>query len=760
MKSIFKFGAVAALTLFAASCAKEQIVSENETVETSFAVELPGGAMSTKGLSDASEINELVCQVFTINSDKSLNPITDLFKTVDVVDCKAKVSFSLVKGQKYTFAFWAQAAGTGYYDTTDLRAVKMNVANVKANDPKMDAYFGIKEGKIIGASSTSEPLTLYRAVGQVNFGAEDLDRADALEVVKSKITLTDVPTVFNAAAGNKDNAYSKPAEVLFAVNPVVDERLLVSDKEYNYLATCYVFAPKDQILTDAEAVFYLSNGKDRSAKAPNAPIKRNARTNILGNLLTVNTDWNITIDSKFQGGDFIYDAVSANLEKGGNVTLENNYSVASKSVGVVVPLGVTSTLNLNGKRFANENGSTANKAALQVRGNLTIDGDGEVYCEGGAVNNAIIVEQGGKLVISGGTYNVGKASNNGTSNATIYVQGPDTYGRTGTVKIYGGTFSAEEGSDGTTPFVLNQSDDITDQCIFVYGGTFIGFNPGDNTADGPHTNYLADGYRSVETTVDGKQAWTVEAMPATGTQEDFNDAITSATDGVATVVMAANTTFTLKNGIANSNNGDSNSRDITVIGNGTQTFDVITESVSAEGGKLNYQRGSSFTVKNVTVQCGEGSFDGIVCDEITLVNCTIKGKLTLYGKANFINCVFENTMANQYSIWTWGGTDVNIKGCTFNTNGKAVLLYGQATAAKPTNLTVTNCTFNDRNSGSAGKAAIEIGNDYKATYNLVVSGCTVNGFAQGENTGSTLWANKNSMDAAHLSVTIDGDKAF
>lgn len=30
------------------------------------------------------------------------------------------------------------------------------------------------------------------------------------------------------------------------------------------------------------------------------------------------------------------------------------------------------------------------------------------------------------------------------------------------------------------------------------------------------------------------------------------------------------------------------------------------------------------------------------------------------------------------------------------------------------------------------------------------------GFAAGKNTGSTVWANKNSMDAAHLKVTIDG----
>ena len=41
---------------------------------------------------------------------------------------------------------------------------------------------------------------------------------------------------------------------------------------------------------------------------------------------------------------------------------------------------------------------------------------------------------------------------------------------------------------------------------------------------------------------------------------------------------------------------------------------------------------------------------------------------------------------------------------------------------------------------------------------LTVKNAAVNGFADGKNTGSKLWANKNSMDAAHLSVTIDGTK--
>lgn len=239
-------------------------------------------------------------------------------------------------------------------------------------------------------------------------------------------------------------------------------------------------------------------------------------------------------------------------------------------------------------------------------------------------------------------------------------------------------------------------------------------------------------------------------------QQQANDAITNAIDKKVNISIASGQTITLDNGIANE--GDK-SRDITFSGNGSQTVDAITNTVSAEGGQLNYQRGSSFTFENLTIQAGEGNFDGIVCNELTFKDCTIKGKLTLFGKATFINCVFDNTMANQYSIWTWGGTDVTFENCTFNTNGKAILLYGGADGKNPTNLVVNNCIFNDRNNGSAGKAAIEIGNDYNATYTLTVKNATVNGFADGKNTGSKLWANKNSMDAAHLTVTIDGNKA-
>lgn len=149
----------------------------------------------------------------------------------------------------------------------------------------------------------------------------------------------------------------------------------------------------------------------------------------------------------------------------------------------------------------------------------------------------------------------------------------------------------------------------------------------------------------------------------------------------------------------------------------------------------------------------------------TYKDCEILGRITLYaGTEEFIDCTFENK--NDYAIWTWGGKKVNLTGCTFNSGGKAVLLYGGAGSAEtPTTvLNVTNCVFNDDGTlATDKKAAIETGNDYGATYILNVNKATVNGFdvnPNGKSTGTQIWANKNSMDADHLVVTVDGVKVY
>ena len=513
---LFKTLAATAMSVLAIACAKEPVAGvagDGETTEVSFNVEVPGETVVTKGISDASTTDELICQVFL--NDGNYTPVPELTQkvAVDAATHKAKVEFSLVKGNKYAFIFWAQASGTDYYETSDLRSVKMNVNNVKANEPKMDAFWATATQTATSTPSKNN-IIMYRALAQVNFGAvlPAQGRADAVTVTKSTISMKGVPDTFHPFLGGKSTACEGSVDITFAENATIDENLTVASVDYSYLATAYVFAPKsDKKLTDAKATFTMSTGKTTSISAPNVPIQGNYRTNILGDLLTVGATFNVKIDSEFKGVDKTYDAVSSSLEKGATVTLSNDYSVAKESTGVCIAVGVTSELNLNGKNFSNVNGATANKAALQVHGKLTINGDGEVYCEGGAVNNAIIVEQGGHLVINGGTYNVGMATSE-KSNATIYVEGPDIYGRSGTVEIYGGTFKAEAKTAGTTQYVLNQKDDITTACFTVYGGTFIGFNPANvNEAHGAITSFVPSGYESVKVS-DTPETWEVKKL--------------------------------------------------------------------------------------------------------------------------------------------------------------------------------------------------------------------------------------------------------
>ena len=445
------------------------------------------------------------------------------------------------------------------------------------------------------------------------------------------------------------------------------------------------------------------------------------------------------------------------LVNGGNIKVDADVDVG----GDVLAVTKKTTIDMNGKTIKNTadiwtgNGSDGNWSLISARNgaNLTITGNGTFKAKENDAF-AVDVQDGSTVTIENGTF-IGNMH-------AVYVYD-------GTAVIEGGFFDIQQKSNiagKEYEFVLNCYDanykDNKSANIIVTGGTFVNFNPADCKAEGENTNFVAPGYSVIsETKANGDKWFTVVKGTgvAPGNQDELNAGITGSSNKDVTVVMPTNTTFTLDNNIANSSGSDNKARDITFVGDGSQTVNVATEVVGENNNKLNYQRGSTFTFENLTIQAGEGDFEGIVCDELTYKNCTIKGKLTLYGKATFIDCVFENDMANQYSIWTWGGTDVTFEKCTFNTNGKAILLYGGAVAsATPTNLVVNNCIFNDSKNGAAGKAAIEIGNDYNATYTLTVNNATVNGFADGKNTGSKLWANKNSMDAAHLTVTINGAK--
>ena len=404
----------------------------------------------------------------------------------------------------------------------------------------------------------------------------------------------------------------------------------------------------------------------------------------------------------------------------------------------------------SGTHVLNKGGVALNPhdVAVLVSGagtDVTITGG---YYDGGkgGDNRCVQVDTGAKVTIKDGTFTVGGDAT-GLGNSVILCNG-------GTVVIEGGFFYTDYAYRNFY-YVLNQQNS-NPGTITVKGGTFVNYDPskGDDNLGG---NFVAPGY-SVISEKHGEDTWytVVKGTGATvGTQEDLNSAITN--NETSTVKLTEDGTYNLTDGIAKS-------KDVTFIGTKDTVIDVC-QNLDGESGVnagMNYQDGATLVFKGVTI-LGQvsGNYGGIVRAATTFEDCTIKGKLTLYGDTTFINCTFENQ--NDYSIWTWGAKNVTFEGCTFMTGGKAINLYGGADhpGAPTTVLTVNNCTFNDSNNGAAGKAAIEVGNDYGATYILTVNNVTVNGFAvntEGENTGSRIWANKKSMDAAHLTVTIDGSK--
>lgn len=202
---------------------------------------------------------------------------------------------------------------------------------------------------------------------------------------------------------------------------------------------------------------------------------------------------------------------------------------------------------------------------------------------------------------------------------------------------------------------------------------------------------------------------------------------------------------------------DAKGKTLTFIGTGNpEDTKIATQDDGSYEGCDYSLDGATVTFENITINTNSHTYTGYARCKGTYKNCVINGTYTLYDDSNFENCTF-NVSGDVYNIWTWGAPNATFDGCTFKSDGKAMLLYGQAN----TKLTINNCTFNDNGGLNVKKAAVEIGNDYGSSYVLIVNNTVVNGFAinnEGINTGTTLWANKNSMGKDKLSVTVDGKK--
>ena len=171
----------------------------------------------------------------------------------------------------------------------------------------------------------------------------------------------------------------------------------------------------------------------------------------------------------------------------------------------IIISGVDTTVKLNGKKvtaplFTESNaeiveGATDSCGFWVKDGSLTIEGEGEVVAQEATYSMAVWAN-GGNVTIKGG-----KFFNGGDSCDLIYASNG------GNVVIEGGEFFPIGPASGNAPGTKNPYSGLNvkdadyksgKSSIVVKGGIFHNFNPGDNLSEGPATNYVAEGYESVE----------------------------------------------------------------------------------------------------------------------------------------------------------------------------------------------------------------------------------------------------------------------
>ncbi len=799
MKKNLLFGMLAAASmLLATSCSNDELdadLSGNEaTVSFSIGVEsavqtrsnVGTGTTKSRVISDGTGADRLVYAVF----DEDGNRLTNIAKIDKTTTFPATETIKLAKGQTYKVAFWAQNSATSAYVLDDNMNLTIDYTGGANNDEERDAFFKTETFTVTG--NTTIDVKLKRPFAQLNVGVTDEDweaaAASGINIMQSKVVISKVASKMNLV----DGSVSTPIDIEYSLGDIPTERLTVADRTYKYLSMSYFLVndattgAEKATLENVEFTFQPVAGNAIVLRKglESVPVQRNWRTNILGQLLTGTIDFNIVIDPIYDGeyngvpfedgkgvkaGDKYYttldEALSAGEndillavgEHGLNVNLANR---AVKIAGVSKDAKIKYTgINMAGSTVVFENvtmvtPNTIYKGFTHAEkitfNDCAFDGMYFCYCLKTIFNDCTFNQSDVEYNIW--TYACDVDLNNCEFNSAgksvlIYAEGGDLKN----VNINDCKFKASApANDGKAAIEIDGR--FLKYVVKINNCTSTGFDKG--SVSGNSLWNVKKGLENVEVTVDGQRV--DNAVTMNGVKYGNLKALlaTVAAGGSAEITLAGGT-YVLP--------AEARGKTLNFTGVGDASNTVI--KCSAEGSGNLYQ--STVTFENLTIETDNTTYRGFThVSKSTYKDCIINNCLTLYNDGSapmeFDNCTF-NVSGDNYNLWTWGVSAAFNK-CTFNCDGKGVLVYGPSPEST---VTFNTCSFNDYG-GINGKAAIETGDDYTVKYDIHINGCKVNGFdvtsqkkdLGGDNLGTNVWGNKDLMPADRLNVFIDNKDVY
>ena len=303
MKKTFNFFAAAALVAFAAvACQKEQLSdsSDEGTESVTFTVQTEVG---TKAVADedgmAAKIDQVLVAVYMKDGD-TFRLYDEPVATYTASNKQATFSVNLIRKQTYQIVVWAQKEGA-YVCTEGLQSIVRSSAKTSVcNDDELDAFYASHE-YVQGSPSASTSIQAKRPFAQLNLITKDL--REGFE--PTNVTVAYVSdTKFNALTGLSSEP-AATAVTYSATQPNYKAQGKTLDAAKNTLVMNYLFAPETEqiVLPSVKMTAKLTEVVD--FEVSNVPAKRNYRTNVIGNLLTEQTDFTITVVPEWETPELV-----------------------------------------------------------------------------------------------------------------------------------------------------------------------------------------------------------------------------------------------------------------------------------------------------------------------------------------------------------------------------------------------------------------------------------------------------------------------
>lgn len=505
---------VALVTLIvAASCQKElaEAVSDDVVIYT---VTI-GDALDTKAVDgDKNSVNQLVYEVWKTSATKAEDMTLEnsrLFSHDVIDDFKESVSVPvrIIRQQNFYVLFWAHNS-EGAYDAGNLMEVSLK-NSLSANQLNYTAFAGTKY--LSSEDELSEKtVRLDRIVSQLNIVTDkdglklgNVDNAGNVTVKSSSIKVKGLSKTFNVA-GMKVGAVTD--EVIEYKSSDLPGGISYNN-DYTYVSMNYLgFIPKNGTNVDVEyCMTYKIDDSETtiSNTVSNVPLKPNYRTNILGNLLSAEADYKVTLNKGFEA-------------------TENNQAEGLEKISD----GVYKISSANGLSYASEH--------------LFADGGTFYIAEGLDMNNTSFspadIPSGVELILTGGSIQTKSEQTSPVTISNLRVTDTETAALLGNVsgtvrisniRITDSQFTSE---GSAAAFVANAAGSVViENCAVVrcvFDGDKVGALVGTASSEGAvsstgnkaYFNTTAEGDDVAKAVGEGSDDVSVDSTPEVGSDQN------------------------------------------------------------------------------------------------------------------------------------------------------------------------------------------------------------------------------------------------